>query len=166
MSKLNSANKLPSIWVVAIGIIAAWILLAMFGSKYTLACSRSSEKKSECIITDYGLFAIDRSVIVPIKDIKTVDIVADSDEEDTLALLVLLTNANVQVEIGTAGSYEEKDRIAQQIAWFLENPTSTTFNFTEGNQTFAWCLLTVFSLLLLNYLVQLIKSILDRSRSV
>jgi hypothetical protein len=160
----SSTTKLPPFWIVILGVGVVWFLLAIFGAKSTLECNRSSPTP-QCVVKDSILFAVDRSAIIPIQDIKKVDIIADSEEPDASAQLVLVTNTNTEIAIGTSGDYEEKDRIASQIAWFLENQTVKTFNLTDGNQTFAWVLFTIFSILLFTYLYQLTRSIRDRFKS-
>jgi hypothetical protein len=165
MSK-SSPTKLPSFWAIALGVGVVSVLIAIFGNKNTLECSRISLSTSQCEIKNYNLFTLDRVVTIPLKDIKQVDIVSNGDEDsDPSPQLVLVTNKEEEIAIGSAGDYENQDQIAAQIAWFLENPTATTFNFTDGNQTFAWGLFSIFSILLSIYLYQLVRSIRDRFKS-
>ncbi len=145
------------------GVTLAWIFAWLWGGKSTLVCTRGSEKKPEqCQVEDLNLFGTERSQTILLKDIKKVDVIADSDEEDPSAILVLVTT-NEQVAIGTSGAFEDKDRLASQVAWFLEDTKATTFNLTDGNQTLSWFLFGISTALLVYYLYQLIQSKSTRS---
>jgi hypothetical protein len=158
----SSTPKLLPFRYVLSGAIVAWIAAWLFGGKSTLVCNRGSDRPQQCQVEDLNLFGKERSQTIPLKDIKKVDVIADSDEEEPSAILVLVT-ANEQVAIGTSGAFEDKDRLASQVAWFLEDPKATTFNLTDGNQTLSWCLFGISTALLINYLYQLMRSKSDRS---
>lgn len=160
----NSATpKLFPFKYLFLGVTIAWIAAWILGGKSTLVCTRGSENKTEqCQVEDLNLFGTERSQTILLKDIKKVDVIADSDEEEPSAVLVLVTN-NEQVAIGTAGAFEDKDRLASQVAWFLEDTKSTTFNLTDGNQTLSWSLFGISTAILVNYLYQLIQSKSTRS---
>jgi hypothetical protein len=159
MSK-SSSTKLPSFWAIALGAGVVSIFIGIFGSKSTLECSRGTLPIPQCEIAEYNLFTIVRSVKIPIANIKQVDIVDLGDEDsEPSPQLVLVTNQEEDIPIGADGDYENQDKIAAQIAWFLENPTATIFKYTEGNQTFAWLLFIVFSVLLSLYLYQLLRGL-------
>jgi hypothetical protein len=158
----STTTKLWPFHYVFLGVVMAFFIAMWSGGKSTLVCSRGSGQSEQCEVKDFGLFGTDRSLTIPLKDIKKVDVIADSNDEDAAAILVLVTN-NEQVAIGTSGEYQEKDRLASQVAWFLEDPKATAFDLTDGNQTFAWCLLGLSLAIFSNYLYQLIKSFKSRS---